>query len=127
MHTSKIPTSPSVSKNKLTYSSQKWKAHCTLAPKHRSITYDREKGGMTWAWADHNEFLTWLVAEQTEKAIELIVNQTEKSEGPIWQECRMYWCRREYSGGKSMYQKINQWERMIPLKKTGCQCRLTIK
>ena len=127
MCTFEIPTGPSVSENKLTYSSQKQKARCALAPKRGSITYDREKGGMTREWADHDEFLAWLAAEQTEKAIELIVNQTEKSEGPIWWECRVYRCGREYSGGKSTYQKINQWERTIPSKKTGCRCCLTIK
>ena len=127
MRTFEIPTGPSVSENKLTYSSQKQKARCTPAPKRGSITYDRKKGGMTREWADHDEFLAWLAAEQTEKAIELIVNQTEKSEGPIWRERRVYRCGREYSGGKSTYQKINQWERTIPSKKTGCRCRLTIK
>jgi hypothetical protein len=122
-----IPTGPSLSENKLTYSTQKQKARCTPTPKCRSITYDHEKGGMTWEWTDHNEFLAWLTAEQTEKAIEFIVYQSKKSEGPIWRQWRLYVCGREYSGGKSKYQRINQWERMIPSKKMGCQCRLTIK
>ncbi|KAH9024713.1 hypothetical protein EDB84DRAFT_1246658, partial [Lactarius hengduanensis] len=30
-------------------------------------------------------------------------------------------------GGKPSYQKKHQWERKIPSKKTGCQCRLTVK
>jgi hypothetical protein len=122
-----IPTGPPASKNTLTYSSQKQKAPCAPAPKRGSITYDCKKGGMTREWVDHDEFLAWLAAEQTDKAIELIVNQAKKSGGPIWRERHMYWCGREYSGGQSQYQKINQWERMIPSKKTGCQCCLIIK
>ena len=36
------------------------------------------------------------------------------------------WC--EYTGGKSDYQnKHGKQERKFPSKKTGCQCRLTIK
>jgi hypothetical protein len=122
-----IPTGTLASKNILTKFSQKWKAPCALAPKCRSITYDCKKEWMTWEWADHDEFLAWLAAKQSEKAIEFILYQSKKSDSPIWQECRMYWCGREYSSGKSKYQQINQWERMIPSKKMGCRCQLTIK
>ena len=65
-------------------------------------------------------------ARQSEKSIELIVSWTDKSGGPNWQEWHVYHCGREYSGG-SKYQTINEMERMIPLKKTGCWCHLTIK
>ena len=78
-------------------------------------------------WVDHDVFSTWLAAKQSEKSIELIVSWTDKSGGPNWQEWHVYHCGREYSGGKSKYQTINEWERTIPLKKMGCWCRLTIK
>ena len=122
-----FPTGPSISENKLNFFTQKRKARCTLAPKRGSITYDREKRGMTREWADHDAFSAWLAAEQSEKSIELIVSQTDKSGGPNWQERHVYHCGREYSGGKSKYQTINEWERMIPSKKMGCWCHLTIK
>ena len=123
----KIPTGPSITKNKLTYRTHKWKAPCAKAPKCGSITYDREKGGMMREWADADAFLTWLAAEELEKAIELIVSQVERSDSPIWQERRVYQCGREYTGGKHDRQRTTEWERTIPSKKTGCRCCLTIK
>ena len=78
-------------------------------------------------WADADVFLTWLAAEELEKCIELIVSQVEQSDSLIWQERRVYQCAREYTGGKYDCQRITKWERMIPSKKTGCRCHLTIK
>ena len=127
MPTFDIPTGPSITENKLAYSTQKRKAPRAAALECGSITYDREKGGLTREWADDNAFFTWLTAEQDEKSIQLIVSQVERSDGPIWWERCVYRCSREHSGGKSKYQKIHQWERAIPSKKTGCRCRLTIK
>jgi hypothetical protein len=82
---------------------------------------------MTWEWADTDTFLTWLATEEMEKSIELIVSQVEQSDSPIWWERLVYRCTREYTGGKHDHQRTTQWERLIPLKKTGCQCHLTIK
>jgi hypothetical protein len=127
MATFKIPTGPAISKNKLTYCVHKQKACSTEAPECGSITYDCEKGGMTWEWADANIFLTWLANKELEKSIELIVSQVERSDSPIWWEQCVYRCTREHTGRKCDCQRITQWERTIPLKKTGCWCCLTIK
>ena len=123
----KIPTGPPISENKLTYHIHKQKAQCTDAPKHGSITYDHEKGGMEWEWADYDAFLDWLATKETMNSIEFIVSQVECSDMPIWQERRVYRCAQEYSGGKITWEKITKQGRTIPSKKTGCQCHLTIK
>ena len=39
----------------------------------------------------------------------------------------MLHCSCKFMGGKLVYQKKHQWDRKIPLKKTGCPCCLTIK
>ena len=120
MSTFEILTGPSISENKLTYRVHSRKAPGTDAPKRGSITYNREKGGMTREWADADAFLTWLAAEELEKSIELIVSQVERSDSPIWRERRVYRCAREFTGGKQGRQRTTQWERTIPGKKTGC-------
>ena len=90
------------------------------------MAYDREKGGMSLEWANKEDFWAWLAAEELEKAIELIVSQIKRSDSLDWWERHMLRCSREFMGGKSKYQKKNEWERKIPLK-TSCQCCLTIK
>jgi hypothetical protein len=123
-----IPTGPSITENKHAYRVQKRKARCAEDPVPcGSITYDREKGGMTREWANKAEFLAWLAAEQSEKSIDLVVSKVRQSDSPIWRERRVFMCAREYTGGKQDRVKVNQWERTIPSKKTGCRCRLTIK
>ena len=127
MPTFEIPTGSSISKNKLTYCIHKQKAPCAKAPKHRSFTYNHEKGGMTHEWADADMFLTWLTAKELEKAMELIVSQVEQLDSLIWQEWHMYQCTREYIGRKYHdCHRTTKWERIIP-SKTGCWCHLTIK
>ena len=126
-----IPTGPPISDNKHTYCAQKRKAPCAEDPVTRwprgSITYDREKGGMTREWANEDDFLAWLAAKESEKHIELIVSKVVRSDSPIWRERHVFRCGREYTGRKQVYKKLNQWERAIPSKKTGCRCHLTIK
>ena len=122
-----IPTGPPISENKLTYRVHKWKAQRTDAPEHGSITYDHEKEGMEWEWADYNTFLDWLATKETMNSIEFIVSQVEHSDTPIWREWHVYRCAREYSGRKTTQEKITEWGRTIPSKKTGCWCCLTIK
>jgi hypothetical protein len=97
------------------------------APEHRSVTYDHKKGGMKQEWVDYNVFLDWLATEESMNSMEFILSQVEHSDLPIWWEQRVYWCAQEYSGGKHDQEKITERERTIPLKKTGCQCCLTIK
>ena len=122
-----IPTGPSITENKLTYRVHKQKACRAEAPERGSITHDLEKGGMTREWADADAFLAWLATEETDKAIELILSEVEQSDSPIWWERRVYRCTREFTGGKKHQQKTTKSERVIPSKKTGCRCRLTIK
>ncbi len=126
-----IPTGPPITENKHAYHIRKQKAHCAKDPvmtwQHGSITYDRKKAGMMQEWANKDKFLAWLAAKESEKAIELIVSQVEWSDSPIWWEWHMLKCSREYMGGKQDCENVNQWERKIPSKKTGCRCCLTIK
>jgi len=126
-----IPTGPPITENKHAYHVRKWKARRAEDPvttwQRGSITYDREKAGMTREWANEDEFSAWLAAEESKKAIELIVSQVEWSDSQIWRERRMLKCSREYTGGKQDRENVNQWERKIPSKKTGCRCCLTIK
>ena len=126
-----IPTGPPITENKHTYRVHKWKARGAEAPvtkwQRGSITYNREKGRMAREWANEDAFLAWLAAEESEKSIELVVSQIERSDSLIWRERRVLRCTREYTGGKPDHANANQKERMIPSKKTGCRCRLTIK
>ena len=91
------------------------------------MAYDCKEGRMMLEWANEAEFLAWLAAEESEKTIELSVSKTLRSDSSDWRERRVLRCLREFTGGKYNYQNKNQWERKIPSKKTGCQCRLTIK
>ena len=131
MPTFDIPTGPAISERSSAYNVPREEARRakrrTMTPKIGSMAYDREKGGMSLEWADEEDFRAWLAAEELEKAIELIVSQIKRSDSPDWRERRVLRCSREFTGGKSKYQKKNEWERKIPSKKTGCQCCLTIK
>src|SRR6267378_169150 len=92
-----------------------------------SITYDQDKKGMSWEWANEDAFWAWLAAEEWKHAIELVVSQVEHSKSPIWRERRLLKCVRGFTGGKREYQRTTASERKIPSKKTGCRCRLTVK
>ena len=72
-----IPTGPTITENKLTYSVHNQKACHADGPERRSFAYDQEKGGMTQEWADIDMFLTWLATEEAEKSIKLIVSQVK--------------------------------------------------
>ena len=123
-----IPTGPPISENKCV---RKRKSPCAKGPLMSwcvgSITYDREKGGMTHQWDNEQEFLAWHAAEESNKVIELIVSQVLRSDSLIWREWCVFKCSREFTGGKSMYERTTQSERKIPSKKTGCWCSLVIK
>src|ERR1700744_6240369 len=126
-----IPTGPAITQRDLANNASREEARRAkrraTTPRRGSIAYDCGKGGMTLEWANEEEFRAWLAAKESVKSIELIVSQIEYSNGPDWRERRMLRCSREYSGGKSNYQKKTQWERKIPSKKSGCQCQLTVK
>jgi hypothetical protein len=134
MPTFEIPTGPANTQRSIAYHvpreearrAKRAKRRVATAPKG-SMTYDREKGGMTLEWANEEEFQAWLAADESEKAIELVVSHINQSDSPIWREWRELRCSHEFTGGKSDYQSKHQWERKIPSKKTGCRCRLVIK
>ena len=131
MPTFEIPTGPAITQTNFAYHGPREEARCTkrciTKPRRGSMAYDRKEGGMTLEWANKVEFLAWLAAEESEKTIELSVSKTLRSDSSDWRERRVLRCSREFTGGKYNYQNKNQWERKIPSKKTGCQCRLTIK
>ena len=131
MPTFEIPTGPAITQTNLAYHGPREEVRrtkrCITTMRRGSMAYDREKGGMMLEWANEEEFLAWLAAEESEKTIGLIVSQIERSNSPLWRERRVLRCSREFTGGKRDYQNGNQWERKIPSKKTGCQCRVTVK
>ena len=122
-----IPTGPTITENKLTYSVHNQKAHHADGPERGSFAYDQEKGGMTWEWADIDTFLTWLATKETKKSIQLIVSQVKQSDSSIWREQHVYRCPREFTGREKDRQNITRSEQAIPSKKMGCRCTLTIK
>lgn len=126
-----IPTGPAITQGSLTYNVPREEAHhakcrMTTLPQG-SLTYDCEKWGHTFKWPNEEEFWIWLASEESERTIELIVSQIKQVDSQAWQERCVLWCSQEFTGRKVNYQKKNQWDRMIPSKKTGCQCCLTIK
>ena len=131
MPTFEIPTVPTNTQNDHAYNICREEARrserCITKPRRGSMTYDREKGGMTLEWANEGEFRAWLAAEESGNTIELIVSQIERSDSPLWRERCVFRCSREFTGGNPGYVKKTQMERKIPSKKTGCRCHLTVK
>ena len=86
---------------------------------------------MTREWKDEESLLAWLAAEESEHSIELIVSNVARSDSLLWRERRIMKCSREYTGGQpdqhSGSSVPEEWNRKILSKKTGCQCRLTLK
>ena len=102
----------------------------TLRP--GSITHDQKHRKMPSEWKDEDDFRAWLEAEESDKGIELIVSHVRHSDSPIWRERRVLKCLREWTGGRPAQNKFAssapvEQDRKIPSKKTGCQCRLTLK
>src|SRR6266571_6291873 len=130
MPTFEIPTGPAITQTNFAYHGPREEARCTkrriTKPRRGSMAYDCKEGRMMLEWANEAEFLAWLAAEESEKTIELSVSKTLRSDSSDWRERRVLRCLREFTGGKYNYQNKNQWERKIPSKKTGCQCRQSL-
>ena len=131
MSTFEIPTGPPITQGSLAYNTSREEAHCAkrcmMTLTRGSLTYDCKKWGHTFKWPNEEGFQIWLTSEESEKTIELVMSQIKRADSEAWRERRILWCSREFTGRKKTYQKKNQWDRMIPSKKTGCRCCLTIK
>ena len=97
-----------------------------------SIMHDWKHGKMPSEWKDEDDFCTWLEAKGSDKGIELIVSHVRHSDSPIWREWHVLVCSREWMGGQPAQNKSAssapvEQDGKIPSKKTGCQCRLTLK
>ena len=129
MPTFEIPTVTTNTQNDHAYNVRREEARCSerciTKPRRGSMTYDREKGGMTLEWANEGEFQAWLATEESGNTIELIVSQIERLDSPLWQEWCVFRCSREFTGRNPGYIKKTQMERKIPSKKMGCRCHLT--
>ncbi|KIJ93053.1 hypothetical protein K443DRAFT_647197 [Laccaria amethystina LaAM-08-1] len=94
-----------------------------------TIEYDRENGyGLKWdSWAEMEVFVR---AEEERKNIELIRKEIRRNKRPTkrWAETHYFVCARQGAGGASKYMKKKPgWTRSVPLKRTRCDCRLTVK
>ena len=97
-----------------------------------SITHDRKQGKMPSKWKNEEDFHAWLAAEESNKGIELVVSHVRHSDSPIWWEQHVLKCLHEWTGSRPAQNKSEsptpvEQDRKIPSKKTGCQCRLTLK
>src|SRR6266404_7951442 len=108
MSTFEIPTGLPMSENMVHSSRIVKHLACPEDPtttcRCRSITYDQDKKGMSWEWANEDAFWAWLAAEEWKHAIELVVSQVEHSKSPIWRERHMLKCACGFMGGKQEYQ-----------------------
>jgi hypothetical protein len=91
-----------------------------------SFNHDRETGLYPLIWGSLAEFDTWRQEEELANSIELIVACVEKG-NKLWSLRRYYVCSREWSGGKPKYERKCPDRLSKDSKKTGCQCKITIK
>jgi len=73
----------------------------------------------------------WMLKEEDKNTIEFIkkdfTRPSSRDIGELWSTKQIYVCARGHSGGKSKYRKKHDWDRVVPVKKMGCPCRLTVK
>ena len=138
MPTFEIAVSPSIAENLRTYRTPEADRRQTKDPAmtvlSRSITHDRKGGKMPLEWSNEEDFRVWLASEESEHGIEFIVSNTAHSESLLWREQCILRCACEWTRGRLVQNKLRTegkdakiQERKILSKKTGCQCRLTIK
>ncbi|EDR01871.1 uncharacterized protein LACBIDRAFT_332839 [Laccaria bicolor S238N-H82] len=94
-----------------------------------TFEYDRENGyDLQWdSWAEMESFVC---AEEERKNIELVRKEIWRNKRPNkrWVETHYFVCARQGAGGASKYTKKKPgWTRSVPLKRTRCDCRLTVK
>lgn len=94
-----------------------------------TFEYDQENGySLQWdSWAEMESFVR---AEEERKNIELVRKEIRRNKRPTkrWVETHYFVCARQGAGGASKYTKKKPgWTRSVPLKRTRCDCRLTVK
>ena len=135
MPTFKIAVRPPIAENLRMYwtpgASKRLDEDLATSLRYSSILNDQKCGKMMREWSNEESFLAWLATKELEHSIELIVSNIACSNLPLWQERRIMKCLREYTGGKpdqhSGASALEEWNRKILSKKTGCWCCLTLK
>lgn len=92
-------------------------------------SFEHDLKTYTLRWESLDAMRIWLKKEQESKTIELRLKETRvKTDLPAtWVKCYFYVCARAGTGGRKAYQKKYARNRKIPVKRTGCNCRLTVK
>lgn len=84
--------------------------------------------GYTLHWKNFTEMESWMIKEEEKSTIDFTRKEIRPSQDPsVWTKKYIYVCGRNYSGGKDRYTKKNNWKRKVPVKRTGCPVRLTVK
>jgi hypothetical protein len=85
--------------------------------------------GYTLRWKSWEQFNVWFVEEKRSKCIDFVRKNCRKGTlGVGWLERHEFVCSRQGSGSRSKYVPQKQYkDRLIPSKRTGCPCRLTVK
>jgi hypothetical protein len=97
-------------------------------PRIGSFEHD-QAGDYMLRWASLDDMRTWLRKEEKGKTIEFRRREVHCNDDiePVWSEKHIYLCARQGSGGLKKYKKKYAWTRKVPVKRTSCGCRLTIK
>ena len=98
----------------------------------QEYTQDVAKGKYNISWDSLGDMLSWLQKEQESKIIELRLKWRRKNKSlagnRAWHEKHYYVCAREGTGGEKGYEKKHpEWGRKVPVKRSGCACRLIVK
>ena len=89
---------------------------------------DDLKSGYTLRWKNMAEMESWMIREEEKSTVEFSRKEVRKTQDPtLWTEKYIYVCGRSRTGGKDRYKKKYHWKRKVPVKRTGCKLRLTIK
>jgi hypothetical protein len=85
--------------------------------------------GYSLRWKSWEQFEAWLTEEKKSKCIDFVRKNCRKGTPALgWLQRHEFVCSRQGAGSRSKYipQKQNK-DRLIPSKRTGCPCRLTVK
>ena len=84
--------------------------------------------GYDLQWSSLSAFEVWRDKEEESKTIELVRKELRRNHSTPehWLERHIYVCARGSPGGRAHYKKKYAWTRKVPVKRTGCPCRLTV-
>jgi len=105
-------------------------ANADRARQQGSFEHDLASGNYTLHWKNKQDMEGWRLAEEERLTIEFIKTKLKSAppdRAPFWTTTQIYVCSRALSGGRSHYVRKHNWKRAVPIKKSGCKCRLTIK